>query len=79
MSEKKEESLKFPESFSILPEYIETINDIYLLNLFIPLVDKNPIIKNLLKSKINQIKEKKISESDEYKYRKQKKNQEIIL
>lgn len=65
MSEKKEESLKFPESFSILPEYIETINDIYLLNLFIPLVDKNPIIKNLLKSKINQIKEKKISESDE--------------
>lgn len=45
MSDKKEETkqeLKFPESFTILPEYIENINDLYLLNLFKPLVEKIP-------------------------------------
>ena len=68
MSDKKEETkqeLKFPESFTILPEYIENINDEYLLNLFKPLVEKNPLLKNLLKSKLTQLTSNKISETDE--------------
>ena len=68
MSDKKEETkqeLKFPESFTILPEYIENINDLYLLNLFKPLVEKNSLIKNLLKSKLTQLTSNKISETDE--------------
>ena len=65
MSDKKEETkqeLKFPESFTILPEYIENINDLYLLNLFKPLVEKNSLIKNLLKSKLTQLTSNKISQ-----------------
>ena len=45
----------FPQSFQILPEWIEKTNDLFLLNLATPLVVKIPLMKSLLTTKIEFI------------------------
>ena len=50
-------ALKFPSNFELTPSWIESINDIFLLQLSLPLTSEKSILKSLLTEKISYVKE----------------------
>ena len=50
-------ALKFPSNFELTPSWIESINDIFLLQLSLPLTTEKSILKSLLTEKISYVKE----------------------
>ena len=50
-------TLKFPSNFEVTPSWIESTNDIFLLQLSLPLTTEKSILKSLLTEKISYIKE----------------------
>ena len=49
--------LKFPSNFELTPSWIEGTNDVFLLQLSLPLATEKSILKSLLKEKITYINE----------------------
>ena len=50
-------ALKFPSNFELTASWIESINDIFLLQLSLPLTTEKSILKSLLTEKISYVKE----------------------
>ena len=50
-------ALKFPSNFELTPSWIENTNDIFLLQLSLPLTSEKSILKSLLTEKISYVKE----------------------
>ena len=50
-------ALKFPSNFELTPSWIESINDIFLLQLSLPLTTEKSVLKSLLTEKISYVKE----------------------
>ena len=50
-------ALKFPSNFELTPSWIESINNIFLLQLSLPLTTEKSILKSLLTEKISYVKE----------------------
>ena len=50
-------ALKFPSNFELTPSWIESTNDIFLLQLSLPLTTEKSILKSLLTEKISYVKE----------------------